>query len=148
MEIQKDFRELFELLNARGVEYVVVGAYALAFHGAPRYTGVMDIYVRPTQENAKRILAALGEFGFGDTGLSVADFSDPDRIAQLGYPPVRIDIITSLSGVSWDKVAEGIAQGDYGGIRVPYIGRKQLVANKKSTGRAKDLADLEALGGE
>lgn len=99
MEVQKDFRDLLELLNAHKVEYMIVGAYALAFHGAPRYTGDMDIYVKPDPANADHIMTALNEFGFGSVGLPAADFEGEDKVVQLGFPPVRIDIITSITGV-------------------------------------------------
>ena len=100
MEPQPDFKELLALFNAHEVEYIVVGAYALAFHGAPRFTGDIDVFVRPTPQNAQRIIAALDAFGFGDIGLSPSDFQRPDHVVQLGVPPVRVDLITSLTGVS------------------------------------------------
>jgi len=148
MEAQQDFKKLLELLNDRGVEHVIVGAHALAFHGAPRYTGDLDIYIRPTAENAERVMVALADFGFGSLGLSEKDFSVPDRVVQLGYPPVRIDLVTSLSGVSWEEVSANMVDGEYGNVPVKYIGRAEFVRNKRAIGRKKDLADLEALGVE
>jgi hypothetical protein len=148
MEGQPDFRELLALFNARTVEYVIVGGYALALHGAPRFTGDLDLLVKPDPANARRIVAALEEFGFGSVGLTVEDFTRPDRVVQLGVPPVRIDLITSLTGVSWEEAVAGKVKGSYGDIPVYYIGRKQLIANKRATGRRQDLADLEALGEE
>ncbi|MCU0612852.1 MAG: hypothetical protein MUE60_13825 [Candidatus Eisenbacteria bacterium] len=115
MEAQPDFRELLALLNSHGVEYVIVGAHALAFHGAPRYTDDMDIYLRADRENARRVMSAPLEFGFGSMGLSDEDFSASGRVVQLGCPPVRIDLLTGLSGVSWDEVAAGSVRGEYGG---------------------------------
>ncbi|MFH1571820.1 MAG: hypothetical protein ABIL09_27770, partial [Gemmatimonadota bacterium] len=120
--------------------------YALAFHGAPRTTGDLDILVRPHPDNAERILRALADFGFASLGLQAEDFTQADRVVQLGYPPVRVDLITSLSGVSWDQVEAGLVEGAYGPAAVRFIGRADLVANKRATGRRKDLADLEALG--
>ena len=146
MEIQKDFKELLELLNAHEVEYLVVGGYALAFHGAPRFTGDIDLFVKPDAQNAKRILSALDEFGFGSLNLSQADFTSPDNVIQLGVPPVRVDIMTSLTGIPWDKARAGRTSGSYGGITVHFIGREDLIANKHALGRRKDLADIEALG--
>jgi hypothetical protein len=146
MEVQPDFRELLALLNAHSVECMIVGGYALAFHGAPRYTGDMDLYVRPTPENARRILAALDAFGFGSLGLSAKDFSSQDRVVELGVPPVRVDLITSLSGVTWEQCWAGRQGGLYGDVPVSFIGRVQFIANKRAVGRTKDLADLEALG--
>ena len=148
MEAQADFKELLALFNVHKVEYIIVGAYAMAFHGAPRYTGDMDVFVKPDPANARRILAALDEFGFGSAGLTAADFGNPDKVIQLGVPPVRIDIITSITGVSWEDAFSGRSKGLYGDVPVYFIGREQLVSNKRALGRKKDLADLESLGDE
>jgi hypothetical protein len=148
MEIQKDFKELLELFNAHKVEYIVVGAYALAFYGAPRFTGDIDIFIKPESENAKRILAALKEFGFGSLDLLEDDFKKSDKIVQLGVPPVRVDIITSLTAVSWEKANTGKVSGNYGKVPVYFIGKSDFALNKRALGRKKDLADLEALGQE
>ena len=113
MEVQPDFRDLLELFNAHQVEYMIVGGYALAFHGAPRYTGDLDIFVKPTPENARRILTVLDEFGFGSLGLTVEDFDSPDNVVQLGVPPVRVDIMTSLTGVSWEEAFSDCVDGKY-----------------------------------
>lgn len=145
MEIQSDFRDLLELFNKHKVEYLIVGGYALAFHGAPRYTGDLDIFINASADNADRVLNALNEFGFGSAGLCVQDFSEPNKAIQLGYPPVRIDIVTSISGVSWGEAFQNRVAGRYGEIAVHYIGRKQFVINKRTVGRKKDFADLEAL---
>jgi hypothetical protein len=146
MEIFQDFKELLALFNRHGVEYLVVGGYALAFHGAPRFTGDMDILVRPRKDNAQRLLAALAEFGFGSLDLSEDDFSVPGKVVQLGVPPIRVDLITSLSGVSWDKAEASKVAGVYGEVPVPFVGLEVFIANKRATGRQKDLADIEALG--
>lgn len=148
MEVQPDFRDLLGLFNAHKVKYMIVGGYALAFHGVPRYTGDIDIFVKPGAENTQRILAALDEFGFGSVGLAASDFESPNKVVQLGVLPVRIDIITSISGVSWEEAISNCEKGEYADISVNYIGREQFVANKRATGRKKDLADLEALGEE
>jgi hypothetical protein len=148
MEVQKDFRELLELFNAHKVEYLIVGGYALAFHGVPRYTGDIDIFVKPDTENALRILKALDEFGFGSLDLKEEDFRSPNKVVQLGYPPVRIDIITSISGLSWDEAYEELDKGKYGDVPVYYIGLNHYILNKRASGRKKDIADLEALGEE
>ena len=124
MEIQEDFKEFFALLNAHKVEFIIVGGYALAFHGVPRYTGDIDVYINPGPLNAERIMKALEDFGFSSLGLSIEDFRKEDHVIQLGVPPIRIDIITSISGVSWE----------------------QAESYKRATGRAKDIADIEALG--
>ncbi len=146
MEAQQDFKELLALFNDHNVSYVIVGAYALAHHGAPRYTGDLDILVAPTSENARRILNALSVFGFGDFGLKSGDFTASDRVIQLGFPPVRVDLMTSITGVTWEEAESGKERGVYGDISVFIVGRRQLIQNKRSTGRQKDLADLETLG--
>ncbi len=146
MEVQPDFKELLELFNANNVDYLIVGGYALAYHGVPRYTGDIDIFVRPDERNAKKILKALEEFGFGALKLTEGDFQIPDKVVQLGVPPVRADIITSITGVSVEDAFGGSENGNYGDIPVKYLGRRQLILNKRATGRKRDLADLEALG--
>ncbi len=145
MEIQKDYKELLELFNVHKVEYMIVGGFALAFHGAPRFTGDIDLLVKPDIENARRILAALKDFGFEFSNLSEADFLKLDNVIQLGFPPVRIDIVTSISGVDWQTAAKGKIAGKYGDIEVFFIGKEEFIANKKSSGRLKDLADIESL---
>lgn len=145
MEVQEDFRELLILFNSHGVEYLITGAHTLAFYGAPRYTGDLDLLVRPSRVNAARIIAALTVFGFGELGLTADDFALPGQIIQLGFPPVRIDLITSLTGVSWEEADSGTVSADFGGVPVSYLGKRQFIINKRATGRLKDLADLEAL---
>ena len=146
MELYPDFKELLALFNARNVEYTITGGYALAFHGAPRYTGDLDIFVRPDPQNAQRVVEALSAFGFASLDIGVKDFASPEKVLQLGFPPVRVDIITSLTGVSWEEVYAGRIGGSYGDVPVHFIGRKEFIANKRATGRPQDLADLEALG--
>ncbi len=146
MEVQPDFKELLELFNAHKVEYMIVGGYALAFHGAPRFTGDIDIFVRSDTENALHVIDALSEFGFGDLGLKAEDFNFPDKVVQLGVPPVRVDLITSLTGVTWEEAYSHRTKGMFGDVSVYFIGLKEFISNKKATGRKKDLADLEALG--
>jgi hypothetical protein len=145
-EVQQDFRDLLALFNAHGVDYIVVGAHALAFHGAPRFTGDIDILVRPDAANARRVIAALDEFGFGAAGLTAGDFAQPGKVVQLGVAPVRIDIVTSLTGVSWQEAAAGRVPGPYGDTPVSYLGRNEFIRNKRAIGRKKDLADIEAIG--
>ncbi|MCP4309731.1 MAG: nucleotidyltransferase family protein [Bacteroidetes bacterium] len=148
MEVQKDFKEFLALLNAHEVDFMIVGGYALAYHGAPRYTGDIDVFIKSDSKNAQRIIKVLEEFGFSSLELSSADFQKKDRVVQLGLPPVRIDIITSISGVSWEQADASKEPGMYGDVPVFYIGKNQYVANKKATGRPKDIADIEALGEE
>lgn len=148
MDVQPDFKELLALFNAKQVKYLIVGGYALAFHGAPRTTGDIDLFVKANRDNAKKIFEALKEFGFGNVGLSEEDFSLPDKIVQLGQPPVRIDIMTSLSGVSWKEACQTKEKGQYGDVPVFYLSRASFLSNKRAIGRKKDEADIEALGEE
>lgn len=146
MEIHPDFSELLKLFEAFRVEYVIVGGYALAFHGAPRYTGDLDILVSTDSENADRVMDALAEFGFGESNLSASDFTEEGRFVRLGHPPVRIDVLTSISGVSWEAVHTNRVRDTLGDMQVNFIGRRDFIINKRASGRAKDLADIEALG--
>ena len=146
MEVHPDFRDLLALLNEHAVEYLIVGGYALAFHGVPRFTGDIDVFVRPEPKNAKRILDALSDFGFQFSNLTVDDFLSPDKVIQLGLPPVRIDLLTSISGVSWEEAQTHKESGVFSDVPVFYIGRNEFIANKRASARMKDLADLEALG--
>ena len=148
MEVQKDFREFLELLNEHEVKFIIVGGYALAFHGAPRFTGDIDVFVKPDHENAKRILNALADFGFNSLDITIDDFQDQNKVIQLGLPPVRIDLITSISGVTWEEADASKEPGLFGDVSVSYIGKKQFIFNKRASGRKKDLADLESLGEE
>lgn len=146
MDAQPDFRELLGLFNSHAVEYLVVGAYALAFHGAPRNTGDIDLLVRAHPDNARKIVAALTAFGFGSLGLKDEDFLKPEQVVQLGVPPVRVDILTSLSGVTWEEAHAGRTPGHYGDVPLDFIGKREYIKNKRATGRLKDAADIEALG--
>jgi hypothetical protein len=146
METQEEFERLLALFNAHKVEYVVVGGYALAFHGAPRLTGDLDLLVKPDRQNARRILAALDEFDFASMQLTLADFTMPEKVVQLGEPPMQVDMMTTLTGVSWENAAAGKVRGKYGRTPIHVISRDDFVANKKALGRQRDLADLEAIG--
>ncbi len=146
MQLPEDWRAFIESLNSNEVEYLIVGAVALAYHGFPRYTGDLDILVRSSPENARRLEAVLVRFGFGDLGLRAEDFADSYKVIQLGVPPNRVDLLTSITGVSFDEAWTGRAEGELGGVRANFIGRQALVLNKKATGRSQDRADLDALG--
>jgi hypothetical protein len=145
MKIHADFREFIMVLNKNGVEYVIVGAFALAFHGYPRATGDMDIWIRPFKPNAVRLLKALSNFGFKDLNLTEKDILS-GKIIQLGYPPVRIDLVTVLDGLNSDEIWDTRVSGKFGDIFVSYIARAAFIKNKRALGRHKDLADLELLG--
>lgn len=146
MDLPRDFAELLASFNDADVEFLVVGGYALAHFGAPRFTGDLDLFVRPTPVNADRILAALEAFGFEGLGLAAEDFIHPDRVIQLGVPPIRVDLLTGLSGTTWDDAARNAEPSDYDGIPVKVISRDAFIANKRATSRPQDLADLEAIG--
>lgn len=144
-KLPKDLREFVELLNDKGVKYVVVGGYAVAYHGHPRFTGDIDLYVEPVADNAERILAALSAFGFGELELAVRDFTDPDNIVQLGLPPNRIDLLTSISDVTFDQAWADRVSAQLDGVPVAFISKELLLRNKRASGRPKDLADLTEL---
>lgn len=143
--LNKDFKEFAELLNSTGVDYLVVGGYALAAYGHPRYTGDLDIWVRRSSGNAGKLLEALRQFGFGTLGLTEGDFLLPDRVIQLGYPPARIDLLTSKDGVEFDSCFAARVIMDVNGTSLPFIGLDDFRSNKRASGRARDLADLESL---
>jgi hypothetical protein len=143
--VTKDFAELFACLNARNVKAIVGGGYAFAFHAKPRFTKDIDIFVEPIPENAERLLQALDDFGFGGLGLTSADFTQPGSVVQLGVPPNRVDLVTAIDGVSFDEAWAGRVSGTYGNVPVFYLGRDELIRNKRASGPAQDIADLEAL---
>lgn len=145
MALSPDFNEFIELLNTHKVAYLVVGGYAVAFHGHPRYTKDIDIWIHRDPENARRMMACLTEFGFGDVGLSEADFLTPEQTIQLGMPPNRIDLLTDVEGVDFVSCYETRAAFDIDGLIVSCIGLDGLKRNKKALGRYQDLADLEHL---
>src|SRR5579872_552444 len=148
MPLQRDLREFIELLNSRRVEYLIVCAFALAFHGVPRFTGDIDILVRTSAENAARVEGVLRAFSFASLGLSAADFVRPDQVIQLGHPPNRIDLLTSITGVTFEEAWDSCVPGELHGVPVRFLGREALIRNKRATGRMQDKADLEALGAE
>ena len=145
MKLDKDFNEFVELFVANDVRFLVVGGYALAAHGYPRATDDFDAWVWANSENAEKIVECLAEFGFGSLNLTTDDFTTLDRVVQLGYPPYRIDIITSISGVEFDSAWANRLVVDVDGLQVPFIGRDDLLTNKRATGRPKDLLDVEYL---
>lgn len=143
--LNQDFKEFIRSLNDNGVRYLVVGGYAVALHGYPRYTKDIDIWVDRTAENASNILKALDQFGFGSLGVKKSDFILPEQMLQLGYPPGRIDILTTLPGVDFSECYTARAVVEVDGISVNFIDLENLKKNKKATGRHQDLADLENL---
>lgn len=145
MRIEKDYEELLRSLNKHKVRYCIVGAYAVAFYKKARYTKDMDILVEPSIENGKKLVKALNDFGFESLDLSEKDFAEKGNIVQLGYEPLRVDIITSITGVSFREVWSNRTAGRYGKEEVFFIGLKELIKNKEKTGRKQDLVDLDFL---
>jgi len=145
MLISKDWKEFVESLNSAKSEYLVVGAFAVAFYGFIRNTGDLDLLVRPDPDNARRVLAALKAFGLGALDISEAELSRPDQIIQFGYPPNRIDLITSISGVTFDEAWLSREAGDLDGVPCFFIGRQALIRNKQASARPKDLVDAGEL---
>jgi hypothetical protein len=144
--VNPDFEALLDELNAADARFLVVGAYALAHHARPRATGDLDLLVDPSPDNAVRVHRALGAFGAPISNLTVADLSTPDFVYQIGVPPRRIDILTSLTGVRFDEAWASRVRGNLGRASCDFLGRDALVRNKRALGRPRDLADLEALG--
>ena len=142
---ERDFEELLRLFNKHRVRYCIVGAYAVAFHGRPRYTKDIDILVEPAIENGRKIVAALKAFGFDALKVGPEDFAQAGRFVQLGYEPVRIDLLTAIEGCSFEQVWTHRVHGRYGRQRVWFIGHDELVRNKQLLGRRQDRVDLEIL---
>jgi predicted nucleotidyltransferase len=147
MSLNADLREFIELLNSRGVDYVIVGAHSLAYHGRPRYTGDLDILVRPSSENAATLVSVLEDFGFGEGDFSQSDFTKPDKMIQLGRAPNRIDLLTSISGVAIDDAFRTRVSTEMDGLPVFILSKELLIQNKRAVGRSQDIADLETLEG-
>lgn len=141
----KDFEELFACLRHRNVKALVVGGYAVAFHGQPRFTKDIGLFVEASPDNAERLVAALTDFGFGGLGLTPADFASPGKIVQLGVAPNRVDLLTTIDGVSFGEAWRGRVAGHYGREAVDYIGRAELIRNKRASGRPQDLLDVDGL---
>lgn len=144
-QLQTDLSAFVGLLNSRKVEYLVVGGHAVAFHGHPRFTGDIDFFINASAENAQRVLEVLAGFGFGDLDITVDDLTAPDRVIQLGRPPNRIDILTTISGVSFDEAWVSRAPGELGGHSVNFLGWDDLIKNKTASGRDKDQLDVKTL---
>ncbi|MES2651044.1 MAG: hypothetical protein V4663_04855 [Bacteroidota bacterium] len=145
MIFEQDFIDFIELLNQHQVEYMIVGAHALAYHGRPRHTGDLDIWIKPSVENAAKIIAVLNDFGFGSIGLSEQDFLRENYVTQLGYPPLRIDILNSISGVEFDEAYANKVEGDVEDLRINFINIPEFIRNKEASGRQKDLGDIASL---
>lgn len=145
IEFPSDFSEFLKLLNTHHVEYLLVGGFAVALHGYPRATADMDVWVARHRQNADRVVSALREFGFDLPALNAGLFLEPDRVVRMGNAPIRIEILTSIDGVDFNTCAHRAIAHDVDGVVVPVIGLADLKANKRASGRSKDLADLENL---
>lgn len=143
--LSKDFKEFIELLNVHSVRYLVVGGYAVAFHGYPRYTKDLDVWIELSTKNAENVINALEEFGFGSLGLKTEDFLESNQIIQLGYPPNRIDILTTLKEINFEDCFKAKIEIEIQGIKINFIDLENLKKNKLATGRPQDLADAENL---
>ncbi len=143
--INNDFKQFIELLNKNRVKYLVVGGYALAFHGFPRYTKDIDFWVWVNEENAKNILNTLKEFGFSSLDLKTDDFLSPGYVVQLGHPPGRIDLLTSVTGLDFEECYKSRVHIGIQNITIDFIDLENFKKNKKAVGRLQDLADLENL---
>jgi hypothetical protein len=145
--LNEDFRDLLVLFADAGVEFVVIGAYALALHGAPRASGDIDLFVRADVDNAARVVEALARFGapLASAGITAADLAQPGIVYQIGLPPRRIDILTEISGVTFDEVWASRVTSELEGRAIAFIGRDALLKNKEATGRVRDMADVARL---
>lgn len=142
---EKDYEDLLKSFNKHKVKYCIVGAYALALYATPRYTKDMDLFVEATPANAKKILAALRDFGFAKLSLKESDFSKPGKTVQLGYEPVRADILTSIDGCTFEEVWRNRKKEAYGSVETSFIGVKELIKNKRISGRKQDKVDIQTL---
>jgi len=145
MDLYNDFRELCVLLTAAKVDFLIVGGYALAFHGAPRFTGDLDIFVRPDLDHVSRMLSVVSQFGFPTEDTSPEYVLANKKILELGRIPVQVHVMTAITGVDWDAAWASLEGGNYGDAPVHFLGRANLITNKMAAGRPKDLADVEAL---
>ncbi|MBP7585826.1 MAG: hypothetical protein KBA61_17410 [Spirochaetes bacterium] len=141
----EDFEDFLKLLNSHGVEYLLIGGYAVAYHGYIRATQDIDVWIRVTPDNARRVTDAITEFGFTPEGMTPEMFSLEDRVIRMGVPPLRIEVLTSVSGVAFDECFRAKDTVDMGDYTIPVINREMLLKNKKASGRLKDLADVENL---
>ncbi len=145
MNIQPDFEELLRLLEEHGIEYMIVGGYAVAYHGYPRFTKDIDLFFRLTGENALRLRQALVKFGFREKDLPLEAFTTAGNVLTFGIAPTRVDLINEIDGVTFDEARPNAVRGRYGNVDVTFIGRAELVKNKKATPRMKDKGDVEEL---
>ncbi len=145
MELDKDFKEFIELLNEHKVKYLIIGGYAVNFHGYPRYTKDIDFWLWMTKSNINNLIKAIKEFGFGSLNLEVEDFMTPENIVQLGYEPYRIDLLVDVEGVDFEECFERRTEAELDGTGLKFLSLQDLITAKKNAGRLQDLADAEQL---
>lgn len=145
MKIHSDFLDFIAALTSNHVEFVMVGAFDLAFLGHPRYTGDMDIWIKPNESNSQAVLKAIRDFGFKELSLTNEDILS-GKVIQLGFPPVRIDLLTDLDGLTAEEIWDTRQEGKFGNYDIFYLSKASFIKNKRAIGRHKDLADLESLG--
>jgi len=145
MTLDKDFEDFIAFLNKHQVDYMVVGGYALAFHGKPRHTGDLDIWINLSEDNAQKMVIVFSEFGMASLGMTKADFLQKGAITQIGYPPLRIDVINEIDGISFEEAYPNKLIIDVEGLPVNYIGLDDLIKNKETSGRSRDLSDVNEL---
>jgi hypothetical protein len=145
MQLNPDFSDLFAELNNGGVRYLLVGGYAVGVHAEPRFTKDLDVWIEPTSDNAARTYAALAMFGAPLHQFAQTDLERPGMVIQIGLPPNRIDLLTSIDGVTFDEAWGSRSQIQYGPYAVHVIGADHLIQNKRASGRPQDLADVESL---
>lgn len=145
LPLPPDFKEFLRLLNSAQIEYLVVGGYAVSYHGYPRPTGDLDIWVAARPDNAVKLVDALAKFGFADAGVNEALFLEPGRVVRMGVPPVRIELLTSISGVEFAGCVTRKVEAVLDGVPVAIIGRDDLIANKLAAGRDRDRDDVSRL---
>ena len=145
MRVEKDFKEFIELLNKNNVKYLIIGGFAFTYYAKPRFTKDIDIFVEASEENSRKIIDVLDQFGFGNIGLNEKDFQGPDQIIQLGYAPLRIDILTSIIGVNFGSAWNNKKDGLYGDISCFFMSIEDLIKNKEATARPLDIEDAKIL---
>ena len=144
MILAQDFEDFVELLNVNKVDYMVVGGYALAFHGKPRHTGDLDIWINISESNAKKMVKVVNDFGMSSLGLAKEDFLKPGYVTQIGYPPLRIDILNEIDGVTFNEAIQNMQKViSEDGNEIAYIGLKEFIVNKQASGRKKDISDIK-----
>jgi predicted nucleotidyltransferase len=145
MTLAQDFEDFIKLLHKYEVDYLVVGGYALAFHGKPRHTGDLDVWINNSEANAEKLVLAIADFGLSSLGLTKSDFMQEGYVTQIGYPPLRIDLLNSIDGVKFEDAFPNRLSVDVNGFNVNYIGLKEFIKNKTASGRSQDIADLKEI---